>query len=150
MEDLCVFINRADVPPLMQAAVVHAQFENVHPFADGNGRVGRCLIHRVLRCRGLAPSFVPPISVVLAARRDTYFAGPAEFRDGEVEPWLSFFADVTAVAAREAEQLSADINAREEDWLSRLIGVPDKTRRCTASSDCCPHTPYSTFLSYKS
>ena len=69
LDDLCEFVNRTDLPALVQAAVAHAQFENVHPFADGNGRVGRCLIHTVLRRRGLAPSFVPPISVVLLARQ---------------------------------------------------------------------------------
>jgi len=124
MDDLCAFINRADVPVLAQAAIAHAQFENVHPFADGNGRVGRCLIHLVLRRRGLAPIFVPPISVVLAARRDAYFAGLTEFRRGDVEQWLSFFADVAAVAARRAEELSAAIDAREAEWLGRFTRQP--------------------------
>ena len=41
--------------PLVQAALVHAQFETIHPFTDGNGRVGRALIHTVLARRGLAP-----------------------------------------------------------------------------------------------
>ncbi len=120
LDDLCAFVNRTDVPTLMQAAIAHAQFENVHPFADGNGRVGRCLIHTVLRRRGLAPSFVPPISVVLAARRDAYFAGLGEYREGKLDAWLSFFADATDVAATRAEELAASIDSLEADWLGRF------------------------------
>ena len=124
VKDLCTFINRTDVPILMQAAVVHAQFETVHPFADGNGRVGRCLIHMVLRRRGLAPNFVPPISVVLAARREAYFGGLKEYRDNEVEQWLTFFADATGVAALTAEELSGSIDKLEANWLSRFARRP--------------------------
>jgi Fic family protein len=68
LKDLCAFIEREDVPILAQAAIAHAQFETIHPFGDGNGRVGRCLIHVVLRRRELAPRYVPPISLILAAR----------------------------------------------------------------------------------
>ena len=66
LEDLTVYINGDDHPALVQAAIAHAQFETIHPFADGNGRAGRALIHIVLRRRGLSPSFVPPVSLVLA------------------------------------------------------------------------------------
>jgi Fic family protein len=124
VKDLCLFMNRTDLPALMQAAVVHAQFENVHPFADGNGRVGRCLIHTVLRRRGLAPNFVPPISVVLSARRDAYFAGLTEYREGKLEQWLSYFAEVTAVAAAKAEELAARIDSLEGELLARFKRRP--------------------------
>jgi Fic family protein len=124
MDDLCDFMNRTDVPVLAQAGVAHAQFGNVHPFVDGNGRVGRCLIHTVLRRRGLAPNFVPPISVVLAARANSYFAGLAEFRGDGIQDWLSFFADATAAAAGKAEHLSHDVDALEERWLSSLSRRP--------------------------
>ncbi|MGA1836853.1 Fic family protein [Herbiconiux sp. 11R-BC] len=51
LDDLLAFANRDDLPPLTQAAIVHAQFESIHPFTDGNGRIGRALIHAVLRRR---------------------------------------------------------------------------------------------------
>jgi len=124
LADLCGFANRDDVPALAQAAIVHAQFENIHPFADGNGRVGRCLIHTVLRRRGLARHFVPPISVVLAARRDAYVAGLVEYREGELERWLSFFAEVTATAADRSEELVTRIDALEAQWLDALPRRP--------------------------
>lgn len=124
MEDLCGFMNRADLPALAQAAISHAQFENIHPFADGNGRVGRCLIHTALRRRNLSPNYVPPVSVVLAARRDHYFAGLADFRGDGLSRWLDFFADVTHVAAAKAEDLARLIDELQEGWLKRFSRPP--------------------------
>jgi Fic family protein len=124
MEDLCTFMNRTDMPALAQAAIAHAQFENVHPFIDGNGRVGRSLIHTVLRRRGLTPNYVPPISVILAARRNHYFAGLEDFRGDGLHRWLDFFADATDTAAREAERLAALIDDLQERWLERFAHPP--------------------------
>src|SRR5262249_6986324 len=64
LTDLCKAITDDLLPPLVQAALVHAQFETIHPFDDGNGRTGRALIHVVLRRRGLASAYMPPISVI--------------------------------------------------------------------------------------
>ena len=72
LEDLCAFCNEDQLPAVAQAAIAHAQFETIHPFVDGNGRVGRALIHLVLRRRGLAPRALPPISLVLATRANDY------------------------------------------------------------------------------
>jgi hypothetical protein len=58
LHDLLDYVNGDDHPALVQAAIAHAQFETIHPFADGNGRTGRALIHVILRRRGLAPRFV--------------------------------------------------------------------------------------------
>ncbi len=68
--DLADAVNREDLPPLVQAALVHAQFETIHPFEDGNGRTGRALVQVVFRRRGIAPDYVPPVSVIWAAERD--------------------------------------------------------------------------------
>jgi Fic family protein len=124
MEDLCEFMNRTDMPALAQAAIAHAQFENIHPFIDGNGRVGRCLIHTVLRRRGLTPNYVPPVSVILAGRRNHYFAGLEDFRADGVYRWLDFFADATDTAAREAAGLAAIMDALQERWLERFPRPP--------------------------
>lgn len=58
--DLCEYMDRDDVPPVVQAAIAHAQFELIHPFGDENGRVGRILIHSLFRKRGLADRYVRP------------------------------------------------------------------------------------------
>jgi Fic family protein len=59
MADLCSFCNEDSLPAVAQAALAHAQFETIHPFADGNGRTGRGLIQLVLRRRGLASRTLP-------------------------------------------------------------------------------------------
>jgi len=119
MDDLVAFLGRDDLPGVAQAAIGHAQFEAIHPFLDGNGRVGRCLIHAVLRRRGLAPHFVPPVSIVLAARPGQYVAGLEAFRTGRVSEWIASFAGGCERAARLSAELAADVAALEADWLRR-------------------------------
>jgi Fic/DOC family len=80
-----------------QAAIAHA-FETIHPFLDGNGRVGRCLIHVVLRRRGVATRFVPPVSIVLAARANQCIAGHVGFREGRISEWCASFAGAASEA----------------------------------------------------
>lgn len=130
MEDLIGYINGSVHAPLVQAALVHAQFETIHPFTDGNGRVGRALIHTVLTRRGLTPSALLPVSLVLATIRETYVAGLTAYRyDGSAEDaparrgvsaWLDVFLDATQVAARQASGFAADAQALTEEWERRL------------------------------
>lgn len=120
LEDLVEFVNRDDLPVVLQAAVAHAQFETIHPFADGNGRAGRCLIHVVYRRRGLAPTVVPPISLVLATRAGDYIGGLEEFRFRDAVEWLVFFAVATMSAARQARGLGARIQDLVDDWVAKL------------------------------
>ena len=96
LADLVAFCNDQSVSPLVQAALAHAQFETIHPFDDGNGRTGRALVQVLLRRRGLAPAYVPPISVVLAADRDRYIGGLTAFREGRENDWLESFAVAAA------------------------------------------------------
>ena len=98
--DLCDAINDDVLPPIVQAALVHAQFETIHPFHDGNGRTGRALIHVVLRRRGIAVHYVPPISVSLAMAKDRYIAGLTAFRGADVQGWIAYFADAARHSAR--------------------------------------------------
>ena len=120
LEDLCRFIARKDIAPIVQAAIVHAQFENIHPFADGNGRAGRALIHTVLRRGGEAVNYVPPISLVLGATQRSYVAGFGEFSSGDVSGWCDLFVAATERAAKEAERMASTIDDRQAEWLQRL------------------------------
>jgi Fic family protein len=99
LDDLCSAIADPTLPPLVQAAIVHAQFETIHPFLDGNGRTGRALVQVTLRRRGLAPAYVPPISVVLAARKTRYIDGLTKYRRDEVGAWIEQFSAAAAKAA---------------------------------------------------
>jgi Fic family protein len=120
LEDLCVFIARDDLAPIAQAAIAHAQFENVHPFAEGNGRTGRALIYTILRRRGEIESFVPPISLVLGAQPKSYINGLGAYSAGRVANWCMTFADATSIATQAADGLTAAIEELQASWIERL------------------------------
>jgi Fic family protein len=124
LEDLCVFMEDETLPPLVQAALAHAQFETIHPFDDGNGRTGRALIHVLLRRRGLAERYVPPISVILAIHRERYIHGLTRYRAGDVRSWIEDFAASTARAADLAKAYLRAVTDLMADWRSMLRGGP--------------------------
>ncbi|MEX2505012.1 MAG: Fic family protein [Egicoccus sp.] len=120
LDDLCLAVDDDGLPPLVQAALVHAQFETIHPFDDGNGRTGRALVHVVLRRRGLTPHYVPPISVMFAADRDRYIAGLTSYRDGDVDAWVEQFAVAAKRAADLATAYLVEVAALTERWREQL------------------------------
>ncbi|WP_213281163.1 Fic family protein [Cellulomonas hominis] len=113
MADLVDFLRRTDLDPVVQAAVAHAQFESIHPFTDGNGRVGRSLINAIWRYRGTTTRMAVPVASAIVADRDRYFALVNDYRTGTVEPFVAYLAEATARATREAT-VSAE----------RLIALP--------------------------
>ncbi|MBA2557404.1 MAG: Fic family protein, partial [Chloroflexi bacterium] len=119
VDDLVAFLNREDLPPTAQAAVAHAQFETIHPFLDGNGRVGRCLIHVALRRGGVTPHFVPPVSIVLAARPGIYVDGLVAFREGRLAEWCESFAAALERAALLSDELASDVRRLQDEWYQR-------------------------------
>lgn len=123
LEDLAAFLGRDDLPAVMQAAIAHAQFETIHPFADGNGRVGRCLIHVVLTRREVTPRVVPPISLVLATDAKAYVGGLTDFRAQRLNDWVGLFAAATRTAAAEAQHFAVQLERLRERWTS-AAGTP--------------------------
>ncbi len=119
LDDLVQFCNRTDLSAVVQAALAHAQFETIHPFADGNGRVGRCLIHIVLRRRHVSERVVPPVSVVLAADARAYVDGLTAFRRGELDGWCGSFATALTIAGERATDLGRDLAELRASWLER-------------------------------
>jgi len=140
LADLLDYVNSDTHSPLIQAAIAHAQFETLHPFADGNGRTGRALIHVVLRRRGVAPRFVPPISLVLATWSEEYVNGLMTFRhlsepdsaerSAAAVEWLRMFATATSRACRDADAYSQDIDDMTTAWRSKAGRV-----RANSSAD---------------
>ena len=122
VEDVVAFSNADDIDPIAQAAIAHAQFEVIHPFADGNGRVGRVLVHWVL-ARRLKLVVPPPVSTRLAADVGGYLAGLVRFRLGEHEPWIQWFATAVSGAGRAQEALVRRVEELRGEWLARL-GAP--------------------------
>ena len=133
LDDLCEAINGDRLPPIVQAALVHAQFETIHPFDDGNGRTGRALIHVVLRRRRVAPEYLPPVSVVLAAAKDRYVEGLTAFRGDGIGAWIEHFAVASARAANLARDYVDAVEALMADWRQRLAGSPSAPRKGAAA-----------------
>jgi Fic family protein len=130
LDDLCDFCNDDSLPAIAQAALAHSQFETIHPFADGNGRTGRALIHFVLRRRGLTTRVMPPVSLVLATwARDyvdglqaTRYRGPASSaaaRDG-INLWVARFAVACIRAVADAVSFEDRARTLQHDWRASL------------------------------
>jgi Fic family protein len=116
LADLIAFANRNDLPALVQAALAHAQFESIHPFTDGNGRIGRALINAVLRRRGATTCVVIPLASALVARRDHYFDLLNSYRRGDIEPLLTTFAESARIAAAESRNTATRLNDIADEW----------------------------------
>lgn len=128
LTDLCAFCSEEALPPLVQAAIAHAQFETIHPFNDGNGRTGRALVQVLLRRRGLAPDYIPPISVALAAERAQYIDGMESYRAGDVGEWIEEFAVASARAAQLARRYLDHVRGLQDSWRERLLATPSPPR----------------------
>jgi Fic family protein len=92
-------------PPLLKAALAHVQFETIHPFLDGNGRIGRLLIALQLAADGLLREPLLYLSLHFKEHRQTYYELLNAVRDsGEWEAWLEFFAEAVIVSATQASE----------------------------------------------
>ncbi|MEP7763053.1 Fic family protein [Sanguibacter sp. 25GB23B1] len=120
MDDLVTFMRRADIDPVLQSAVAHAQFESIHPFTDGNGRVGRSLINGVWRYRGVTTRMAVPVASAIVADREHYFALVNSYRSGDVEKFAAYLADATARATEEASVSAQRLIALPEQWRERV------------------------------
>jgi Fic family protein len=123
LDDLVAFANRDDIDVLTQAAIAHAQLESIHPFTDGNGRIGRALINTVLRRRGATNRVVIPIACALVARRDDYFGVLTAYRHGNAEPIITAFSRASTIAADEATVTATRLAAMPTEWLE-AVGSP--------------------------
>lgn len=126
--DLIAYLNRDDVDPLSQAAIAHAQFEIIHPFADGNGRVGRVLVAWVL-VRRLSLVTPPPVSTAIAADVGGYTSGLVRFRMGDHDAWVRWFAGAVSVAGRAQQELVQSVERLRGDWIERLAAPRPGARR---------------------
>lgn len=95
----------ADLPPLIKVALIHAQFETIHPFLDGNGRIGRLLIAALFEHWGLLSEPLLYISGYLKQHQAEYYRRLSAIRtEGDWEAWVSFFLEGVAMAASDAEK----------------------------------------------
>ncbi|MFN2544600.1 MAG: Fic family protein, partial [Actinomycetota bacterium] len=154
--DLSSFCNGEELPAVAQAAIAHAQFETIHPFADGNGRTGRALIHVILRRRGLAPRVLPPVSLVLATRARDYvsglsatrYMGSADSKEATegLNQWIGTFAAACQRAVDDALEFEQRIRAIQEQWREAMGPV----RRNSAIDLLIQKLPGAPFVTVKS
>jgi Fic family protein len=142
MADLLTFANRDDLPALVQAAIAHAQFESIHPFTDGNGRIGRALINTVLRRRGATTRVVVPLASALVARRDRYFDLLDAYREGDVRPLIATFAESVRIAAAESQLTAGRLGEVPSEWRTMV-----KARAGSAAAQLLAQLPARPILS---
>lgn len=107
LADLERFVHNAAfaLPPLVKTALIHAQFETIHPFLDGNGRIGRLLIAALLEHWGLLPEPLLYLSGYLKQHQAEYYRRLSGIRtEGDWEGWVAFFLEGVTKAATEAER----------------------------------------------
>jgi Fic family protein len=140
LDDLIIYANRDDVEPITQAAVCHAQFEIIHPFGDGNGRVGRVLVAWILT-RRLALLVPPPVSVAIAADVAGYASGLTLYRFGDHRTWIGWFADAVASGGRSQRNLIANVARIKAQWREHIADVEPSLRSDAAlfaALECLP------------
>ena len=116
IRDLEVYLNNSDEPPLVVAGLAHAQFETIHPFLDGNGRVGRLLITLLLVERRVLARPLLYLSLFLKQNRLEYYDRLNAIRTkGDWEGWLRFFLTGVATTASDAVRVAGELSALTEE-----------------------------------
>jgi Fic family protein len=122
------FLHRSELPPLVTIALAHYQFEAIHPFLDGNGRVGRLLIPLFLIEQRILPTPLLYLSAFFEASRPDYYAtlrGVSE--RGEFTDWLEYFLLGIARMSEDALSRATRLNAILTEWRSRMAGESAKS-----------------------
>ncbi len=124
--DLEQFINSSpsSLPPLLRIALVHYQFEAIHPFLDGNGRLGRLLIALQLKVEGILPEPLLYLSAYFERHRQAYYDHLlAVSTQGHWEPWLAFFLRSVASEASDATARAKRLIDLRNDYQTRFQRV---------------------------
>ena len=125
MDDLIAFANAdlEDLDPVSHAAVIHAQFEAIHPYGDGNGRLGRVMISRTLRWRAITKRSIAPISTAIARDPGGYLSGLHLFEQGMLDPWVIWFAEIVQRAASTTHQIIDQTTSLLDRWEQAVAGL---------------------------
>ena len=122
LAELELFLHSEDsaMPPLIRAGLAHVQFETIHPFLDGNGRLGRLLITLILCEAGVLREPILYLSLFLKSRRDDYYRLLQEVRQaGTWETWMEFFLTGVAETAEQAAATARELIAMFDAGLGR-------------------------------
>jgi Fic family protein len=117
------FLHESDLPPLVTIALAHYQFEAIHPFLDGNGRVGRLLITLFLIERQILPTPLLYLSAFFEAARRDYYDGLRNVSErGAWNEWLEYFLQGVARMSEDALSRAARINSKLIEWQKKVAG----------------------------
>ena len=127
LADLERFIHdeATDLPPLVRVALVHAQFETIHPYLDGNGRIGRLLIAALLEHWQLLPEPLMYLSGYLKQHQSEYYRRLSAIRtEGDWEGWVQFFLEAVQSAAAQSERAVVALASLVASDRRRLLAHP--------------------------
>lgn len=127
LTDMERFIHEdaADLPPMVKVALIHAQFETIHPFLDGNGRIGRLLIATLFEHWGLLAEPLMYLSGYLKQHQAEYYRRLSNIRtEGDWEAWVTFFLEGVCVAAADAEHSIIEVASLVAADRKRLLQSP--------------------------
>ena len=111
-----------DLPPMVKVALIHAQFETIHPFLDGNGRIGRLLITALFEYWGVLSEPLLYVSAYLKQHQAEYYRRLSAIRtDGDWESWVTFFLEGVASAAGDAEKNIIEVASLLASDRKRLL-----------------------------
>lgn len=114
-----------DLPPMVKVALIHAQFETIHPFLDGNGRIGRLLIATLFEHWGLLAEPLMYLSGYLKQHQAEYYRRLSNIRsEGDWEAWVTFFLEGVSVAAADAEHSIIEVASLIAADRKRLLQSP--------------------------
>jgi len=123
--------NKSTLPSLIKAGIAHAQFETIHPFLDGNGRLGRLLISLILYKEGLLEEPILYLSVYFKQNRNIYYDLLQQVRlKGTWETWLEFFLEGVTESAKQAISSAKKINLLFEEDLLKIQGLGRQRLSC--------------------
>ncbi len=122
------FLHDSELPPLIAIALAHYQFEAIHPFLDGNGRVGRLLITLFLIEQRILPTPLLYLSAFFEATRRDYYEGLCGISErGEWNEWLEYFLQGVARMSEDASSRASRINTKLADWQKKAAGHSTNT-----------------------
>ena len=130
------------LPPLVRAGLLHVQFETIHPYLDGNGRIGRLLVSLLLEHWGLLTRPLLYLSLFFKRHRAEYYRRLNGVRvDGDWEAWLDYFLDGVATIADEAVAAARDLYALVGTDRARLLERPDVSVAALRLFEGLPRSP---------
>ena len=132
----------SDLPPLVRAGLAHVQFETIHPFLDGNGRIGRLLITLLLEHWGLLDQPLLYVSLALKAEQQEYYTRLAAVRsDGDWEGWTRFFLSCVRDAADDGVRVARSLHRLVGCDRGRILSDERSTVAAIKLLECLPSHP---------